>query len=361
MDHGQSATLVLEDGTIFQGTAFGADRAVAGEVVFSTGLTGYPESLTDPSYRGQILVLTYPLIGNYGVPDRSARDGVLTHFESDHIQVAGLVVSTVSRTPNHWTSVASLDEWLLAEGVPALEGIDTRAVTQRLRVHGVMGGRMLSNSATCAGPLIDMRHVVADVSVSVPQLLRSSGGHGLTIGVLDCGVKNNILRLLLERGVDVLRLPYDADPCRTSPRLDGLVISNGPGDPKDAPRAVDMTRRAIDNRLPTFGICFGNQIMALAVGADTYKMPFGHRGQNQPCIDLGTGRCFITSQNHGYSVDEATLPSDWEPWFRNANDGTNEGIRHASLPFSAVQFHPEAHPGPEDVRFLVDEFLDGLE
>jgi carbamoyl-phosphate synthase small subunit len=179
----------------------------------------------------------------------------------------------------------------------------------------------------------------------------------LTIGVLDCGVKNNILRLLLERGADVLRLPWDADPLTATPRLDGLLISNGPGDPKDVPESVRVTRRVLDGGLPTFGICLGSQIMALAAGADTYKLPYGHRGQNQPCIEVGTGRCYITSQNHGYTVDEKTLPAGWEPWFRNANDGTNEGIRHVSKPFSAVQFHPEAHPGPEDLRGLVDDFL----
>lgn len=359
MNAAPRARLVLDDGAEFEGIGFGAARAVAGEVVFSTGIAGYPESLTDPSYRGQILVLTYPLIGNYGVPDRSSTLGVLDHFESDRIQVTGLVISTLSRTPSHWSAVTSLDEWLRSEGVPALEGVDTRALTQRLRAHGVMMGRISygEENAAQAAAAPDPRSLVAAVSAEQPQLLRAAAGQGVTVGVLDCGVKNNILRLLLERGVDVLRLPWNADPLAASPRLDGLLISNGPGDPKDVPQAVAMTRRALDNGLPTFGICFGNQIMALAAGADTYKLPFGHRGQNQPCIDLDSGRCYITSQNHGYTVDEKTLPAGWEPWFRNANDGTNEGIRHTSRPFSAVQFHPEAHPGPEDLRGLVDRFL----
>jgi carbamoyl-phosphate synthase small subunit len=201
------------------------------------------------------------------------------------------------------------------------------------------------------------RDVVAEVSVREPQLLRAPNGRGMTVGVLDCGVKNNILRCLLERGADVVRLPWNADPVSASPRIDGLLVSNGPGDPKDVPQSIAMTRRALEHGVPSFGICFGNQIMALAAGADTYKLPYGHRGQNQPCLDLDTGRCYITSQNHGYTVDEKTLPQGWEPWFRNANDGTNEGIRHQRRPFSAVQFHPEAHPGPEDLRGLIDRFL----
>jgi carbamoyl-phosphate synthase small subunit len=353
-------SLVLDDGTIFEGTGFGAIRPAWGEVVFSTGMVGYPESLTDPSYRGQILVLTYPLIGNYGVPPRTATCGVLDHFESDRIQVSGLVVSTLSRTPSHWSAVSSLDEWMRAEGVPGIEGVDTRALTQRLRTHGVMGGRIVPQAQSSTEPQPDApdpRRLVASVSVREPQLVRAEHGRGVTIGVLDCGVKNNILRLLLERGADVLRLPWDADPLAAAPRVDGLLISNGPGDPKDVPESVRVTRHVLDRGLPTFGICLGSQIMALAAGADTYKLPYGHRGQNQPCIDLNTGRCYITSQNHGYTVDEKTLPAGWEPWFRNANDGTNEGIRHTSKPFSAVQFHPEAHPGPEDLHSLVDDFL----
>lgn len=361
MNEGRSATLVLDDNAVFEGIGFGAEGATYGEVVFSTGLTGYPESLTDPSYRGQILVLTYPLIGNYGVPDRTATAGVLDHFESERIQVAGLVVSTLSRTPSHWSAVSSLDDWLRAEGIPAIEDVDTRALTQRLRAHGTIGGRIISGGAAVpASDIEQARNLVAEVSAPETRVLRAPRGRGVAVGVLDCGVKNNMLRLLLERGADVVRLPWDADPIAAVPRIDGLLISNGPGDPKDVPASVAMTRRALDHGLPTFGICLGNQIIALAAGADTYKLPYGHRGQNQPCIDLDTGRCYITSQNHGYTVDEKTLPTGWEPWFRNANDGTNEGIRHTGKPFSAVQFHPEAHPGPEDLRGLVDDFLDGL-
>lgn len=366
-DEERAMHLVLDDGTVFTGTGFGAARGAAGEVVFSTGIAGYPESLSDPSFRGQILVLTYPLIGNYGVPERTATNGLLDHFESDRIQVAALAVSTLSRTPNHWTSVSALDTWLRAENIPAVEGIDTRALTQHLRVHGTMGGRLIDpgvGQGQDASVAAVFDPAMAVPSVSTPQarvfLPSEDKRRGVVVGVLDCGVKNAMLRLLLDRGADVVRLPWDADPMASTPRLDGLLVSNGPGDPKDVSRSVDAVRQALDHELPTFGICLGNQVMGLAVGADTYKLPFGHRGQNQPCIDLHSGRCYITSQNHGYALDEATLPSGWEPWFRNANDGTNEGIRHASKPFSAVQFHPEAHPGPEDMRSLIDTFLDSL-
>ncbi len=355
------ARLILEDGSTFDGWSFGADVSCAGEVVFSTGIAGYPESLTDPSYRGQILALTYPLIGNYGVPDRSQTNGLLDHFESERMQVSGLVISTLSRSPSHWSAVMTLDDWMRAEGVPGIEGVDTRALTQRLRSRGVMAGRLIPEG--CAEeiePACAADRLVADVSIREPVLMPSPRSRGVTVGVLDCGVKYNILRLLLERGADVLRIPWDVDPLGLTPRLDGLLISNGPGDPKDVGRSVEVTRRVMKSGMPAFGICFGNQILALAAGADTYKLPFGHRGQNQPCIDLETGRCYITSQNHGYAVDERTLPDDWQPWFRNANDGTNEGIRHTTKPWRAIQFHPEAHPGPEDLHGLIDDFIAGL-
>jgi len=360
MDEGRPARLALDDGTMFEGVGFGAARAVSGEVVYSTGIAGYPESLTDPSYRGQILVLTNPLIGNYGVPERTVTGGLLDHYESERIQVAGLVVSTLSRTPNHWSACGSLDEWLKAEGVPAIEEVDTRALTQRLRARGVMGGRIVPASVVDGEEAYSLTRAVSEVSIHAPRVYRAERPSGVTVGVLDCGVKNNMLRLLMARGADVVRLPWDADPLTATPRIDGLLVSNGPGDPKDVPQAVAGVRRFMEQGVPTFGICLGNQVMALAAGADTYKLPYGHRGQNQPCIDLDTGRCYITSQNHGYAVDEETLPEGWEPWFRNANDGTNEGIRHRSKPFRAVQFHPEAHPGPEDMRDLVDRFLDEL-
>ncbi|MBV8910684.1 MAG: carbamoyl phosphate synthase small subunit, partial [Gammaproteobacteria bacterium] len=271
------ARLCLDDGSVFEGSAFGSRLSAAGEVVFSTGIAGYPESLTDPSFRGQILVLTYPLIGNYGVPERTSTRGLLDHFESDRIQVAGLVVSWLAREPSHWSSIQSLDDWLLAEGVPGIQGVDTRALTQRLRTHGVMAGRIAVGDGSA--PVAEGTGLVPAVSVREPRLIRSGRTDGPTVGVLDCGVKNNMLRLLLQRGSDVLRLPWDADPVHAAPRIDGLLVSNGPGDPKDVPRAVAATKRALDYGIPTFGICFGNQLVALAAGADTYKLPFGHRGQ----------------------------------------------------------------------------------
>ncbi|GAC1433397.1 MAG: glutamine-hydrolyzing carbamoyl-phosphate synthase small subunit [Chloroflexota bacterium] len=369
MKRGHPAHLVLSDGSVFVGDSFGAATEVAGEVVFCTGLVGYPESLTDPSYRGQILVFTYPLIGNYGVPDRSRTAGILDNFESDRIQVSGVIVAVASATPSHWTSIANLHTWLEAEGVPAIEGVDTRRLTQILRSHGVMPGR-IGQGAARRDPLPGPEDVriletaVSAVSVDKPTLLQSPveppGGRRRTVALLDCGAKNNILRALLARGVDVLRLPWNVDFSTVDEGVAGLMISNGPGDPQTVGPSIAATRAALDRGMPTFGICFGNQILALAAGADTYKLPWGHRGQNQPCVDLDTGRCYITSQNHGYAVDEKTLPEGWEPWFRNANDTTNEGIRHRSKPFASVQFHPEADPGPEDVSFLIDDFLQSL-
>jgi carbamoyl-phosphate synthase small subunit len=360
------AYLVLEDGSVYPGKAFGAAVEAEGEVVFTTGMVGYPESLTDPSYRGQILVFTYPLIGNYGVPGADEQDGIPMYFESGQIQVRGLVVARYCAEPSHHSSTRTLGDWLADQVVPGLQGVDTRALTQRLRQDGVVGGRILRASSTeeararyhvCAPPA----DLLPEVSVREPRLLRPTGGQtGPTVAVLDCGVKNNILRALLARGAGVLQVPWDQDPAECGVAIDGLLISNGPGDPKDAGPTVANVRRGLARGIPTFGICFGNQVLALAAGADTYKLKFGHRGQNQPCVDLESDRCYITSQNHGYAVDEQSLPDGWEPWFRNANDGTNEGIRHRAKPFRAVQFHPEAHPGPEDMGFLIDEFLASL-
>jgi carbamoyl-phosphate synthase small subunit len=337
-----------------------------GEVVFTTGMVGYPESLTDPSYKGQILVFTYPLIGNYGVPPWTEKDGIPASFESNDIQVRGLVVACYCDEPSHYASARTLADWLKERDIPGIEGVDTRALTQRLRRDGVVAGsivqaRSVEEARSRAVREVSLAGVVADVSVSAPRFLQPAAGQtGPTIAVLDCGVKNNILRALLARGAGVVQVPWDGDPEESGVPVDGVLISNGPGDPKDVEATIATVRRLLAREVPTFGICFGNQILALAAGADTYKLKFGHRGQNQPCLDLGSGRCYITSQNHGYSVDEATLPAGWEPWFRNANDGSNEGIRHQRKSFSAVQFHPEAHPGPEDMGFLIDDFLASL-
>jgi carbamoyl-phosphate synthase small subunit len=348
------ARLLLEDGTEFSGYSFGYEKSCSGEVVFNTGMVGYPQSLTDPSYKGQILSLTYPLVGNYGVPgDELDQWGLPAHFESDRIQVTGLVVSEYCLEPSHFSSKRSLADWLRKQKVPAIGGVDTRALTERLRQSGVMKGKILVNEK--AVPFEEVTMPVAKVSCAERRVYE---GGELRILLVDCGAKNNILRCLLDRKATVIRAPWDYDYSKED--YDGLFLSNGPGDPKQCTAAIGHLRGALDQDRPIFGICLGNQIMALAAGADTYKLKFGHRGQNQPCVEVGTSRCYITSQNHGYAVREDSLPSHWEPWFVNANDGTNEGIRHASKPFSAVQFHPEAWPGPHDTEFLFDRFLESV-
>ncbi|MGE3166519.1 MAG: glutamine-hydrolyzing carbamoyl-phosphate synthase small subunit [Planctomycetota bacterium] len=360
------ARLVLEDGTVVSGRVFGAGRSVAGEVVFATGMVGYPESLTDPSFAGQILVLTYPLAGNYGVPERGVTEpglGTLPHgFESDRIHVRALVVATLSPDYSHWDAHSSLDTWLAEQGVVGLEGVDTRALTKRLRAGGTVAGKLIVDG-DARGDVrddtpfedISQTNLVAAVSVDRPVLYGSGSPRVILV---DTGAKANIVRSLVRRGASVLRVPWDHDFNQEDG--DGVLISNGPGDPKRADRTIAHTQTALAGDRPLFGICLGNQLVGLAAGCDTYKMKFGHRSQNQPCIEVGTPRCYITSQNHGYAVDATTLPADWEEWFVNANDGSNEGIRHRSKPFWTVQFHPEATPGPEDTNFLFDRFLEQL-
>lgn len=361
MEEQRSAQLVLANGETFVGTSFGYDRSVSGEVVFSTGMVGYPESLTDPSYRGQILVLTHPLIGNYGVPElRVGPDGLpAPSFESDRVQIAGLVVHDASPDYSHRTARSSLAEWLRAHHVPAVTSVDTRALTMELREHGVTLGRIEVDGEV--SPFVDpnSRNLVAEVSCS--QLVTYAPlnqQHAVArILLIDCGVKASIIRALLRRGCMVHRVPWDFDVASTAGSFDGIVISNGPGDPKRCDRTIGSIRRAIATNIPILGICLGNQLLALAAGADTYKLMYGHRSQNQPCVEAGGHRCFITTQNHGYAIVPDTLPHAWEAWFTNANDQTIEGIRHARLPFLGVQFHPEANPGPEDTAWVFDEFL----
>jgi carbamoyl-phosphate synthase small subunit len=367
----KQAKLVLEDGSEYAGWSFGKARSQAGEVVFTTGMTGYPQSLTDPSFRGQILVSTYPLAGNYGVPLTPKNGepyfdaaGIPVHFESPRIQASGFVVAEECREPSHFSSGASLSVWLEKNNVPGICGIDTRALTGRLREQGVMMGKILvegSRDVTMDSGIVP--HPVADVSpeessVLIPPGCTEAEAAALpTVILVDCGAKANIIRCLLARRVKIIRVPWNHS--LEGIDFDGIFLSNGPGDPKDCGRTIAAVRRAFGLDKPIFGICLGNQIMALAAGADTYKLPYGHRGQNQPCIEL-TGRCYITSQNHGYAVRGETLPSGWEPWFVNGNDGTVEGIRAAGKPFSAVQFHPEGCPGPRDTEFLIDRFLEQM-
>jgi carbamoyl-phosphate synthase small subunit len=348
--------LVLEDGSVFPGRRFGFRGPASGEVVFNTGMVGYPEALTDPSYRGQILVLTYPLVGNYGVPPRTGHDGLDTGFESEAVQVAGLVVAEAASEYSHWSATRSLGTWLADEAVPGLTGVDTRALTKRLRERGVMLGKLVSDGADVELRDPNRENLVGQVSVKEP-IVYGTGRRRVVL--IDCGCKTSIIRGLVERGLTVVRVPWDYDVTRE--RFDALVISNGPGDPKMCGETIEHVRRAMERGRPILGICLGNQLLALAARADTYKLKFGHRGQNQPCGRVDTPRCFITSQNHGYAVDERTLPPDWEPWFRNLNDGTNEGIRHRSRPFMSVQFHPEAAPGPLDTTFLFDDLVEALD
>lgn len=348
--------LFLQDGAQFKGRPFGYPASATGEVVFNTGMVGYPEALTDPSYRGQILVLTFPLVGNYGIGQ--TRNGTppdignLGTYESDQIQVAGLVVSETCIDHSHWTSVKGLSEWLREERIPALSGVDTRAVTRHLREHGTLPGGISPSPVPAVVPDPHPDNLVARVSIREPKLY---GAGRKRVVLVDCGCKSSIIRNLVDRGVSVLRVPWDYD--FLSEAFDGVVLSNGPGDPKECGHTVANVRRAIAAGYPIFGICLGHQLLALASGADTYKMKFGHRGQNQPCVLSGAKRCVITSQNHGYAVDAATLPDGWNPWFTNANDGSNEGLRHESKPFMSVQFHPEATPGPTDSAYLFHEFI----
>jgi carbamoyl-phosphate synthase small subunit len=355
------AVLVLEDGSVWPGEGFGAFAKVSGEVVFNTGMVGYPESVTDPSYHGQILCQTYPLIGNYGVNPRS--------FESEKARIWGYIVSEVCDRPSHATSEKTLDAWLKESGIPGVSGIDTRALTKKLRVHGVMLGiletyytRVDLDSLRREARLIpdpNKRHLVGEMTAEKVKVYNKEGRP--TVVLVDCGAKLNILDSLIRRGARVVRVPSETSAEAILAHAPaGIVISNGPGDPKRCSATIAAVQGLMRASIPIFGVCLGNQILALAAGGNTYKLKFGHRSQNQPCLEEGTRRCYITSQNHGFAVDPKSLPKGWRPWFTNANDATNEGIRHISRPFMSVQFHPEAAPGPTDTEFLFDRFLEGL-
>ncbi|MBI5392992.1 glutamine-hydrolyzing carbamoyl-phosphate synthase small subunit [Candidatus Woesearchaeota archaeon] len=360
----KSAKLVLEDGSEFLGVSFGADISKAGEVVFNTGMTGYPETLTDPSYRGQILILTYPLIGNYGIPLNKMLDKLLVDFESSSIHVQGLIISDYAVQYNHWNSAQSLSNWLQFHKIPALFGVDTRALTKKIREKGVMLGKIVINNDDIPFDDPNIKNLVAEVSCAeVIEYSKNSfdknSNNQKRIVLVDCGVKNNIIRNLVARDLHVTRVPWNYDFLKED--FDAVFLTNGPGNPKMCDITIKNIKKAIEQEITAFGICLGNQLLALAAGANTYKLKYGHRGQNQPCNLVGSKRCFITSQNHGFAVDEATLPEGWKPWFVNSNDNSNEGILHDSGLFKSVQFHPEACPGPTDTQFLFDEFVKMLQ
>ena len=367
----REARLILDDGTVFSGWSFGAEVNTVGEVVFNTAMMGYPESLTDPSYAGQILVTTFPLIGNYGVPETGGQP-LPTFMESDKIHVKGLVVADYSQEYSHWNAKESLSSWLKREGIPAISGIDTRRLTKLLREHGVMRGRIIIEHST-----LNIEHCSEDYgsinwvekvsckevityepdNSSTCQLVNSSTRQLKRVVLVDCGVKANIIRCLLNRGVEVIRVPWDYDFNQLE--FDGLFLANGPGDPEQCTKTVEHIRQFLSNKevKPLMGICLGNQLLARAAGAKTYKLKYGHRSHNQPVQRVGSTQCFITSQNHGYAVDANTLPADWEPLFVNMNDGSNEGIRHKTNPWFPAQFHPEACSGPTDTEWMFDEFV----
>jgi carbamoyl-phosphate synthase small subunit len=350
------AKLVLEDGSVFNGYSFGSPKSTNGEVVFNTGMVGYPETMTDPSYQGQILVCTFPLIGNYGVPDDTPENGLLKNFESDNIHVRALIVSDYSNNYSHWNATRSLGKWMEEKNIPGIFGIDTRMLTRKLRDKGTMLGKVICDNKDI--PFEDPNITDLVSQVSIKQKVEYKRGKKKII-LVDCGTKNNVIQAFLKRDISVLRVPYDYD--FNNDKADGIMLSNGPGDPKLCKAAIANTRSAMEKHIPILGICLGSQIMALAAGANTYKLKYGHRSHNQPCNERGTNRCYITSQNHGYAVETGTLPQDWREWFVNDNDGTNEGIIHISKPFFAAQFHPEASPGPDDSEFIFDMFVRAIQ
>lgn len=369
---GLNATIVLEDGSTYRGTGFGYPKTVGGEFVFNTGMVGYTETLTDPSYRGQILCLTYPLIGNYGVPSNSIKDsfGLPKYFESDNIQVSGLIVHEISNVANHRECHKTLDQWLFDEKIPGISGIDTRDLTKKIRIKGVMKGALSVseneiNTKELLGIIKNTKYDGFNFmsQVSIDTTIEYGDPTLEPIVLIDTGTKYSIIRNVLRMGYRVIRVPWDTSFSKIiSYKPKGIIISNGPGDPKMCNSTIETVVKLFESTLPILGICLGNQIIALAAGGDTYKLKFGHRGQNKGCTDLNTNQTFITSQNHGYGVKSNTLnKTGFKAWYVNSDDDTIEGIKHKSKPIIAVQFHPEASPGPYDCMHVFEEFKELVE
>lgn len=348
--------LLLEDGSEFTGKSFGHEGSVAGEVVFNTAMTGYPESLTDPSYKGQLLVLTYPIVGNYGVPRDDSENDLYKFFESDQLHISALIISDYSIEYSHWNAERSLGDWLKQHRIPGIYDVDTRRITKLLREKGSMLGKIIFDEKVPEDYDPNHENLVAQVSIKEKKVY-GKGKHRILL--IDCGVKYNIIRYLLERDTTVIRVPWDHDISKEE--YDGLFISNGPGDPKQCKATIASLANAFREDTPVFGICLGNQLMALAAGADSYKLKYGHRSHNQPVLEVGTDKSYITSQNHGYAINNDTLQDGWEPLFINLNDNTNEGMKHLEKPFFSTQFHPEASGGPTDTAYLFDVFIDHIE
>lgn len=357
----KQAKLILETGEQFAGESFGFTGPADGEVVFNTGMTGFELSLTDPSYAGQILTFTFPLVGNFGIPSVERDEhGILKYFESEKIHVRGVIVTNGSEDFSHYRAKKSLEDWLIANKIPAITGIDTRRLTQTLREHGTCLGQIVQDGGKVVKNIEDPNKInlVADVSIKKEKILIPKNHIGKTIIAIDTGIKNNILRCFLRRGIKVIFAPWDFDITNTKYKYDGLFLANGPGDPKMVADTIAKNIvYAYEKEIPVFGICLGNQIISLALGGDTYKLPYGHRGVNQPCQEQRTENCYVTSQNHGFAVDPKKLPKGFEVWFKNLNDNSIEGVRHKSKPIFSVQFHPEACPGPQDTEYLFDEFI----
>ena len=348
--------LVLETGEVFNGIIFGNVKDVSAEIVFNTSMVGYPEAMTDPSYKKQILVLTYPCIGNYGIPPYTRdKNNILNHFESDKIQISGLIISDYSKNYSHWNSCKSLSEWMKESNIPGLYGIDTRELTKIIREKGTMIGKIICNNDIPFSSNINL-NLVKEVSRKIETIYNPNQKYKII--AIDCGIKNNIIRKFLTyEDVELKVVPYNyeinVDEC------DGLFISNGPGNPEICIETINIIKKVLNSKriIPIFGICLGNQLLGLANGCKTIKLKYGNRGINQPVIDLRTVKCYITSQNHGYAIDNNSINENWSPYFINANDYSNEGIIHNRLPYFGVQFHPEAKNGPKDTEYLFDVFI----